>query len=482
MRTATDFVPVRARIPVLEARYPEPPNDPPLERPMTSAEQYLLESINRARLDPVGEARRFGIDLNQGLEPGRLDGSARQPLAPNALLNEAAARHSLWMLENDVFSHTGAQGSSAGDRMMKAGYVFEGSWSWGENLSWSGSTGAVSLDTEIGQQHRDLFLSPGHRVNILQGFFAEVGLAQEAGKFTDGLTYNASMVTENFARSGAKLFLTGVVYTDRDKDNFYSIGEGVGGTGIRAGATTTSSAAAGGYALGLPPAASVEAAFVRDGAPEIRFKVELSTANAKVDLVNGTRLESSAHLTLLSGTSTATLLGTGKLNLTGSTAADKLTGNSGANKISGAQGNDRISGGGGADTLYGNAGNDLLRGGSGKDILYGGAGKDLFRFDTTPNSTTNVDRIMDFSVADDTIQLENAIFTRFGKTTTGPIPSSSFKANTTGRASDANDYIVYETDTGKLFYDTNGNAAGGATQIALLGVNLSLTAADFVLV
>ncbi len=35
---------------------------------MTSqAEQYLLELINRARLDPQAEADRFGIDLNENL-------------------------------------------------------------------------------------------------------------------------------------------------------------------------------------------------------------------------------------------------------------------------------------------------------------------------------------------------------------------------------------------------------------------------------
>jgi hypothetical protein len=43
-------------------------------------------------------------------------------------------------------------------------------------------------------------------------------------------------------------------------------------------------------------------------------------------------------------------------------------------------------------------------------------------------------------------------------------------------------HIIYETDTGKLFYDSNGNAAGGSVQIALLGINLALTSADFVLI
>ena len=36
----------------------------------TAREQLMLELVNRARLDPLGEARRFGIDLNQGLGSG----------------------------------------------------------------------------------------------------------------------------------------------------------------------------------------------------------------------------------------------------------------------------------------------------------------------------------------------------------------------------------------------------------------------------
>ena len=43
----------------------------------------------------------------------------------------------------------------------------------------------------------------------------------------------------------------------------------------------------------------------------------------------------------------------------------------------------------------------------------------------------------------------------------------------------AADRIVYETDTGKLFYDSNGNAAGGAVQFGLLTSGLALTNADF---
>ena len=94
----------------------------------------------------------------------------------------------------------------------------------------------------------------------------------------------------------------------------------------------------------------------------------------------------------------------------------------------------------------------------------------------------NVDRIGDFDPVTDTLQLENSIFTRFGTATTGPINAAFFRANSTGLAQDGNDYIVYETDTGRLTYDFNGNAAGGAVQFAVLGVGLALTSADFVLI
>ena len=160
----------------------------------------------------------------------------------------------------------------------------------------------------------------------------------------------------------------------------------------------------------------------------------------------------------------------------------KRSGNGSANVLKGANGNDVLVGGGGADTMYGGADNDLLRGGSGNDTLYGGAGDDLFRFDTALSTSTveNVDRIKDFNPTRDTIELENSIFTKLGTGTT--IDPAFFRSNTTGRARDSNDYLVYETDTGKLFYDANGNAAGGSVQIASLQPNLELTSADYVLV
>ena len=46
-------------------------------------------------------------------------------------------------------------------------------------------------------------------------------------------------------------------------------------------------------------------------------------------------------------------------------------------------------------------------------------------------------------------------------------------------AHDANDHIIYNSSTGVLFYDSNGNLAGGATVIATLTNKPLLTAGDF---
>ena len=132
------------------------------------------------------------------------------------------------------------------------------------------------------------------------------------------------------------------------------------------------------------------------------------------------------------------------------------------------------------DTLTGNAGANTIVGGAGNDVLTGGAGNDTFVFDAALNSATNVDDITDFNVAADTIVLENAIFTTIAGT--GTLTAAQFVANTTGTAQGADDHIVYETDTGKLFYDSNGNAAGGATQFAQLDAGLALTNADFLII
>ncbi len=362
----------------------------------TAYEQYILELVNRARTDPATEAARLGIDLNQGLAAGTISTAAKQPLAFNPLLLDAAGSHSEWMIATDSFSHTGVGGSSPGARMQAAGYVFSGSWSWGENIALR--SGALDATT-AGALHDQLFLSASHRTNILNGNFREAGFGLAEGDYRG---YTASVLTENFAKSGSSVFLLGVAFDDADGDRFYDPGEGLGGvtltirntvTGATSGATTWS---AGGYQLALA-AGSYEVTFSGGGlATPVLRSVTIGGSNVKLDLDVDALVASppppppppDAGL-VLTGTSGANALA-------GGTGADSIAGLGGADTLTGAGGNDTLSGGGGNDRLQGGAGNDLLVGGSGADTLTGGSGGDLFVFRAV---TERGDRIADFDAA-----------------------------------------------------------------------------------
>ena len=219
----------------------------------TVYEQLMLEMVNRARSDPGVEAASLGIDLNEGLPAGTIDDAPKQPLGFHPALISAARGHSQWMLDNDVFSHTGVDGTDPGDRMRNAGYLFSGSWSWGENISWGGTTGTPDIERYTIARHERLFLSAGHRKNLCKAAFDEIGLGILEGVFTSVQPYNAVMATQKFARSDSTPgpLLLGVVFEDADGDGFYDPGEGVPGITVCAEsqqhyAVTTSS---GGYAF-----------------------------------------------------------------------------------------------------------------------------------------------------------------------------------------------------------------------------------------
>lgn len=142
-----------------------------------------------------------------------------------------------------------------------------------------------------------------------------------------------------------------------------------------------------------------------------------------------------------------------------------IAGNDG---IFGGDGDDSLDGGGGSDTLTadngngsldGNLGSDLLLGGRGNDTLTGSAEGDAFVFNTAIGAT-NRDTITDFSVPDDTIRLDDAIFA--------------------GLAADATDGIIYETDTGRRYFDIDGLGGAAGILFAMLQPNLALTNVDFV--
>ena len=261
------------------------PNEP------TVFEQYFLELVNRARANPLAEAGRYGDDLNAGLAPGTLTAAPKQPLAFDLNLIKAARLHSDWMLQTDVFSHTGIGGSTAGERMEMAGYAFDQPYVWAENIVWQGSTGAIDLLASVIAEHEALFQSPGHRINLLNPVLEQAGIGLSEGIFSaQGTAFNALMGTQNFTATARGPYLTGVVMDDHNSNGFYDIGEGIGNVSIlatgQAGSFATTSWGAGGYTLELPvgvydvtfsKADIQQSAVVSIGADNVKFDADFST-------------------------------------------------------------------------------------------------------------------------------------------------------------------------------------------------------------
>ncbi|WP_054619186.1 Ig-like domain-containing protein [Neisseria sp. 83E34] len=137
-----------------------------------------------------------------------------------------------------------------------------------------------------------------------------------------------------------------------------------------------------------------------------------------------------------------TLIGSNSINGTGNAQANILRGNGSDNELNGMEGDDRIIGGGGNDTLT------------------GGEGNDTFVFDTALDGS--VTTIKDFLQGDDTIELSSAIF--------GDLKTT---------LSEFSDYISYQSQTGYLYYDSDGKGKADAIHFATLSPDLTINESHF---
>lgn len=125
-----------------------------------------------------------------------------------------------------------------------------------------------------------------------------------------------------------------------------------------------------------------------------------------------------------------------------------------------------------ANVIVGGDGNDTIHGGLGKDTLTGGLGVDVFVFSAKP-TTNNVDTITDFKRGEDKIQLSLNVFTKLNGTS---------EYLSTGMPNTATHFLIYDSASGKLSYDADGNGTKiKPVDIVLIGKELSLTISDFIL-
>jgi Ca2+-binding RTX toxin-like protein len=129
-------------------------------------------------------------------------------------------------------------------------------------------------------------------------------------------------------------------------------------------------------------------------------------------------------------------------------------------------GNNSMVGSDGADTLYAGAGDDRVIGRSGADELQGGAGADQFGY---VGGETGLDRILDFQSGADKILLFADYY--------DPTATVDFVNGTSAQS--ANSTFLYNSGTGIVSFDADGNGAGAAVQIAQLNPGTIVAAGDF---
>jgi uncharacterized protein YkwD len=97
------------------------------------------------------------------------------PVTWNAQVAAAAQAHSADMAAMNRMTHAGSDGSDAGDRLLRAGFVW---LAWGENVAAGQSSVQSAFDAWMG--------SAGHRAQIL-GSFTVIGLG--AAQASSGTIY-----------------------------------------------------------------------------------------------------------------------------------------------------------------------------------------------------------------------------------------------------------------------------------------------------
>ncbi len=106
-------------------------------------------------------------------------------MRPSSGLAGLARGHSAEMARRNVLTHDSAAGGSYTDRLVDAGVLFAAN---GENVAESWSAAAEAI-------HQSFMNSPGHRANVLNGDFDEVGIGIVRGPT------NVYFVTEDFLGS-----------------------------------------------------------------------------------------------------------------------------------------------------------------------------------------------------------------------------------------------------------------------------------------
>lgn len=143
-------------------------DDSPAQSTLTEARETTLCLLNEER-------------MSRGLKP----------LREQTQLRGVAQSYAKLMDDENFFDHVSPGGSTMVDRLKRqTSYLRSGTWKVGENLAW-GAGGAETPRKIV----RAWMQSPGHRRNILDGRFRDIGIGIVTGAPVEGVTAASGAAT-----------------------------------------------------------------------------------------------------------------------------------------------------------------------------------------------------------------------------------------------------------------------------------------------
>ena len=238
-----------------------------------------------------------------------------------------------------------------------------------------------------------------------------------------------------------------------------------------------------------------------------------------IELANGGEADvviASLTYTLVDQVEILTLSGSGVIDGFGNALDNIISGNKQNNKLLGKVGNDDLAGDLGNDTLEGGTGNDTLDGGEGYDTAVfnanysdfkltldegwmvedSRAGTDIEGEDVVKNveklafddrnlywfeAAKPIPEIGDFLSGTDQVAIRASAFGFSAPRQATPLSASAFYAAPGAISHDADDRFIYDTDTGQLSFDRDGNGVAAAIPLVILTGQPLLVAEDVIL-
>jgi uncharacterized protein YkwD len=321
----------------------------------TAEETQFVYELNRARWSPAA------VEARAGLTGGAI--TPAPPLAINHNLAAAAGFRTNEMVQLGYFGHQSPATGRWPNRIARDfGYQLPFYWPDAANNIESIHRGNPDLLGVL----QSFINSTVHRTHLMgQGWFAgheEIGVGAHLGQRTWTIL-TATQGTDT-------LFITGVVYTDRNGNQRMDLGEGLAGVTVATNGRSTLTSAGGGWSLPVAPGQYRVTAVGGPVGSELTAIARVGQFNVEIDFIYspGRSIQPRAQVfeyQLCNGL---------KPTILGTNGPDVIQGTPGDDVILAGAGRDRVDGAGGNDTICGGRGNDLLIGGAGRDLLIGGPG------------------------------------------------------------------------------------------------------------